>query len=95
MGSLGKDGKWTGLIGDLVADNTSTLTITPERGEVVDYTMRFYSGSTACVIRYPKLDNVFFEGYIKSFYYGVWLLLVITLFTIAIGIYIIAKYSVS
>ena len=61
-GSRGSDGKWTGLVGELVQGTADVvladLTITPDREEVIDFTIPFYTGGLAVLIKKSDVGNM-------------------------------------
>ena len=61
-GYQGKDGQWTGQVGELVQENAdmtmSYLTITPEREEVIDFTVPFYTTGLQALIKKSDAGNM-------------------------------------
>ena len=67
---LDDDGKWQGMVGDLVRDEADIglyLFQMLERSYAVDYTIRYHAGSYAWAMKYPDSNLALSERYITTF----------------------------
>lgn len=97
FGRRNKDGSWSGLVGDLVADQTdlvvAPLTMTSEREEVIDFVVPYFEQTgISIVIRKPERRTSLFK-FMTVLRLEVWLSIVGALIMTALMIWLLDKYS--
>lgn len=94
FGVQGMDGRWTGLVGSLVRNESdmgvTALSITASRGEFVDFTRAYYVETASILLRTPDEVQNFFVVF-EPFSTAVWLLLIAFIFMLIFLLIIMTK----
>ncbi|XP_034948980.1 ionotropic receptor 25a [Chelonus insularis] len=97
FGSKTPDGKWNGLVGDLVRGQTdiviASLTMTSEREEVIDFVAPYYEQSGIIIVMRKPVRKTSLFKFMTVLKLEVWLSIVGALTLTAIMIWILDKYS--
>ena len=85
-GALGKDGKWSGVVGSLVEDRVdiglANLFITESRGKAVQFSPGINSVATRFFIKFPGLEINWFT-FLEPFSASLWMAFLFLLLTIS------------
>ena len=85
-GSLGSDGKWTGIIGALVEDSAdigvASFYVTPGRSKVVEFSPGITEGISRFFIKFPGQETNWFT-FLQPFAPSLWVVLILSLATVA------------
>ncbi|EDO44842.1 predicted protein, partial [Nematostella vectensis] len=91
-----KNGKWTGLIGEVVAGNAdmamSSISITSQRSKFVDFSEPFiHTGSTILVAK--RHGSFKGDGFLKPFKVSAWLLIFAVLYLVAVVVLLFESHN--
>ena len=85
-GSLGSDGKWTGIIGALVEDRAdlgvASFYVTPSRSKVVEFSPGITEGISRFFVKFPGQEVNWFT-FLQPFAPTLWLVLLLCLASVA------------
>ena len=89
-------GKWSGLIGEVVEDETDIalvdLTINEQRSEVVDFTYPFMDAGMGVLVKVARRDKNDWTGFLDPFATTLWIALIICINAAVLVVWLLERY---